>query len=384
MDFNTKQGLLIPELDALILCSKRFPGDRDISRTIELFECHFNWDLFISLMAEHRLSGPVYMTLSARLKDEVPNHCLNRIKQLHEQNTKNGLRNIREGIIISRSFQEKHIKHIFLKGFCLSQKLYGNPTFRYSGDIDLIIPEDHIIEACQVLESLGYRQSQSQEDLTPEKMTLFTHFFHHLGFTSNTNNTKVELHWKFHTYLNQFSLDFDSAHNQRSDMCIGSLALPVLNEYHTLIYLFLHGAGHFWERLFRLKDLIDLLNNSHIETLFIRDMIKRGLSRPLAEMYGLLNTFYEYHIPTPVQAYIRKDKMISRFVAMKRRFYMIPNSPGVNLLTYIHDFLLIKNIRYRVNYIRSILLIKYHKNKFNPQTESIFLGLVKKKYMAKS
>ena len=52
--------------------------------------------------------------------------------------------------------QAAGIPFIPLKGFLLSHRIYGDPTYRITGDIDLLVSQDQAHQAIQVLLQKGF------------------------------------------------------------------------------------------------------------------------------------------------------------------------------------------------------------------------------------
>lgn len=370
-----------PEMKALILCSHSIPTPVDIKTIKRLIRKKFNWEFFISLMKEHRFCGPVYKTFNDTLKEVLPVNVHQQIKGHHLNNIKKSLKKISASISISSAFKENDIDHLFLKGLCLSNRLYNNPGFRYSGDIDLIVPEKKIDVAGRILESHGYRQVQSEETLSKCKMELFKKTHHHLKYKSNKTKTEIELHWRFSPVKEAFPISFEEAWSKKHYSRINGYDLPVPVENHTLLHLFFHGSKHTWSRLFWLKDIVDFLSNTNEfdTTLFFQDAKKYNLLRPVSEGFYLSNLYYGIEIPDQIRSYSQKEWQLKGAIKSITYLHQAQSGPLPILISHLHGLFLLKSNKYKYSYIKKIVLAKKYKHLFNPNHKSALLKSLRKK-----
>lgn len=371
----------IPEMRAMLLCSKLKPEADDIKTILTLFSPSFDWDRFIILMQEHRLFPPVYETLKNHLKDKVPADAYKRIEIIRKKNLHKCLTNIAVAVKISRLFNENDIDHLFLKGICLSQLLYGHPCSRYAGDIDLIVSEHMFDKAITLFEEKGYEQVQSETRLTPENKGVFLDGTHHLSFQCPDSRTKIELHFRFHNVSGYYPMDFAQAWKQKLHITINGYDLPVMSDHHTLINLSLHGSGHFWTRLFWLKDISDYFRvyRSTNEYQFFDAMSAKGLSRPAAEMLYFLNIFFGHNIPEEARRAIKNDWFLRLAPRIMDYILKYPQRPLTLIFKHFHGIFTHQDIRFNLEKIKIIILSKYHKKTYNPKDKSRLLKSIAKR-----
>ncbi|URZ18167.1 nucleotidyltransferase family protein [Clostridium felsineum] len=60
---------------------------------------------------------------------------------------------------ISKIAQERGIKLVFLKGYCLSEDIFNPPEMRESNDMDILVDYDDINDALKIFEEVGYTYS---------------------------------------------------------------------------------------------------------------------------------------------------------------------------------------------------------------------------------
>lgn len=371
----------IKEMKAMLLCSKTKPSVEDIEIIIDLFGTSFDWYRFIILVKEHRLIPPVYETLRNYLRSYIPTDIYKKIESLRKKNLHQCLTNISAAVKVSRLLNENDIEHLFLKGFSLSLTLYAHPCSRYSGDIDLIVHESMFEKTSTLFGNSGYKQIQSEVELTDENKDLFLSWSHHLAYRCPDTNSKIELHFRFHNVSDFYPMDFTKAWEQKRHINLNGHNLPVLGVHHTLVNLTLHGAGHFWFRLFWLKDISDFfrVHNTTDERLFFDTMTSMNLSRPTAEMLYFLNIFFGNSLPPKARSAIKKDWFLNLAPRIMGHSLKYPKRPSTLILTYFHGIFVHQNFRFNLEKIKKILSTKYHKKKYNPKDKSRLLGSITKR-----
>jgi hypothetical protein len=92
------------------------------------------------------------------------------------------------GARVSAALRKAGIRHVVIKGPLQQQSLYGSPTVRPSGDVDVLIDGPDRVRACRVLEALGYRRAEAR---------LSAWWVRHLGeehFVRGAGEPTVDLH----------------------------------------------------------------------------------------------------------------------------------------------------------------------------------------------
>lgn len=381
MKLSAIQAVEIPEMKAMLLCSKLKPSAEDIKTITALVGKSFDWNRFIILIKEHKLFPPVYETLKNHFKDNVPADVYKRVEALRKKNLHKCLTNMAAAVKVSGLLYENDIDHLFLKGFCLSQMLYGHPCSRYAGDIDLIVDEHMFDKSVALFEEKGYQQIQSDTELTPENKGLFLSLTHHLAFKCPDTYAKIELHFRFHTISNYYPMDFAEAWKQKRHVTINGYGFPVLGERHALKNLTLHGSSHFWSRLFWLKDISDYfrMNRATDEQMFYNVMCADDLSRPTSEMLYFSNTIYGNDLPGNVLRDIESDWFLSVAPFMMNYTLIHPKHPLTIIFNYFHKIFDHRNIRYNLKKIKHIFSMKYYKKKYNPEDKSMLLKAIAKR-----
>ena len=148
-----------------------------------------------------------------------------------------------------RTMEEAGVPVLVLKGSGVAE-LYPVPEMRKSGDVDVLIPEDKLEAATELLKKKNFLVKHSQ------------HANHHLAFSS-VDGIDLELHTMLaepfrdsgiNRVMDRLVPDYFEKREYRD--CMG-VSLPVPAEPHQALQLLLHMLQHFLRAGFGLKLLCD-------------------------------------------------------------------------------------------------------------------------------
>jgi len=93
---------------------------------------------------------------------------------------------IEEAHAISKMFTDASIQHAIVKGFVLSNLIYGDYLVRQFGDIDFMVSEIDIVSACYKMESAGYYE-EFLNDIETSGLTL-TDYHKNMWYSGDIND----------------------------------------------------------------------------------------------------------------------------------------------------------------------------------------------------
>ena len=207
-----------------------------------------------------------YMLLYPLLKNETDVEFAEKINYLIKKSTFSSYKQAMCAKQISDLFEKEKVKHQLLKGAVI-KNIYPSPVMRQMSDIDVVVFDETLNRAAEVLEKSGYINHGLIK--------------HHMIFTSPTG-VMVEIHWclydqnaDYGQYL--YFNEFRSAHEK------GLLYTYKFGEEDFYIYMIAHMAKHFFENGCGIRNLVDIyvytkyyyakLNWSYIE----KELKKCGL-----------------------------------------------------------------------------------------------------------
>ncbi|MBX9634533.1 MAG: nucleotidyltransferase family protein [Magnetospirillum sp.] len=222
----------------------------------QALEGDVDWDQLVVGAKRHRLVVPLINSLRmGGFCGRVPADCLHALNQLRGGQVALALQ--RAGLVVrmAAAFRQAGVEALFLKGPVLSQRLYGRPEVRGSGDVDVLVRPEHVERARLVLSAL---------DVVVERDAgtgLNRFVYHEDGFRDARTGIWVELHRRLSANPYAVPLDFDALWQARSHVSIVGEAVAVLSTGHEALFLIVHGAGHGWQRLRWLTDMAVLLRS---------------------------------------------------------------------------------------------------------------------------
>jgi hypothetical protein len=150
---------------------------------------------------------------------------------------------------IAKTFGDKHIPMIALKGPALAQQLYGDVALKASLDLDVFIDVADYKLAVKTLVGIGFENAEVPGNLNQRQETYLINNFHHIGFVHGATKVRLELHWALHTNKYTVGYTFEELYQQSGTVLLAGVAVNVPGELHQCIYLMFHGSTHQWKRL---------------------------------------------------------------------------------------------------------------------------------------
>lgn len=233
---------------AVACCRQLFAEDADAA--LRELARQVDGERFVALTRRHRIQGLAAQALRGQ-GDMLPVGVAAILVADARAIAAEGLRTAAQCRLLLEHFQAAGVDLLFLKGGVVGQLAYGNPLAKMSWDIDLLVAEEAIPAAGQVLARLGYT-APPVRDL--QKW--------HRTFKESTwvpaGGAPVELHSRLADNRGLIrNIGLQSA-RQWVELLPG-LALPTLADDELAIYLAVHGASSAWFRLKWIADFAGVL-----------------------------------------------------------------------------------------------------------------------------
>tara|TARA_B100000989_G_C19531012_1_gene469879 strand:- start:3791 stop:4792 length:1002 start_codon:yes stop_codon:yes gene_type:complete len=112
----------------------------------------------LNLMSQHLMLPTLYFNIKKKKYQKYfPEDFIKFLKQIFEENKKRNALLIKEAHLISNLLNENNIKYCFIKGMAyMLSGLYTDSGERMVGDIDILVQEDELKRAHQLLSDFGY------------------------------------------------------------------------------------------------------------------------------------------------------------------------------------------------------------------------------------
>ncbi|OPH48002.1 hypothetical protein BC351_39120 [Paenibacillus ferrarius] len=311
MSANFEQRVII------LLLQPMLPLDEE-QELIQLLKTHGDWSAIIGKLIVYRSVGIAYKRLEYMLtkmdiKEFAYKKIYNILKDMYRVQFIRLSEQAKQVYEIAEAFEKAGVRYSVLKGLALAAGLYQDLGSRSSNDMDVMVHPDELEDALHVLRECGYIQGElnilkdviepaSRRDVVTRPMVSHEVIPFQKKVENNPFMTKHEVDL-------QFSIDLMTSN--RTDVAVDEfLSRRILIEtkegaFHSLSWEdhFLFLCVHFYKEastdyalklyndlsLYKLCDLIYLLNSTHIE------LIKHKIMNRAKE-YGLEKAvFYAMH-----------------------------------------------------------------------------------------
>jgi Uncharacterised nucleotidyltransferase len=150
---------------------------------------------------------------------------------------------------VSEALDVAGIRHIAFKGPSTAIRSYGDLGLRPFLDVDVLVEEEDLEEACAVIEGCGFKIAEGLDASQVDRMS-GKHLSHARGAI------RLELHWKLSVFPGMIrSTHFEDCWRRRKYFKVGPVDVPCLGRSDTLFHAAIHGTGHAFLCLKWLADL---------------------------------------------------------------------------------------------------------------------------------
>lgn len=267
-------------------------------------EENFDWQKFLAFVSKNRLDT---LVSAGAAKLPQKSEALLQLKEQSAGLTRNTLLQIQALAYLAADFQSAGIPLLSMKGPLLAAEIYGDPSLRYSGDLDILVSEDDFEKAKTRLLAMGYTQYVSPLHRTERQRRISKESGEEMHEVFIKDGLCVELHWKISF---RYPISFEELWQNRQEQLLLGQKVYCLGPHDNLIYLICHAAGHGYARLRWLTDLYELFRKNPINyTELFLDMVQREAETFLLETLLLLYLIPAFKMPVIANDYFsfRRD-----------------------------------------------------------------------------
>lgn len=266
----------------------------------------FDWEYFLQLSAEHRLTPLVFRCLSA--EDSVPSSTLADLESRTRWITYQNLNMVRTLQRVFELFEAHDIRALPYKGPSLAVAVHDDITFRGSADLDVLLRKEDVLRTMDLLLANGF---QPKNQLTAREKRVSLRSSRHLSVISE-DDIKIELHWRVTRGHFPFDVDFDQMWASRGSIDIAGGTLPMISPDFLVVLLAVHGNHHCWTQLAWLCDFAGMVSAFDYDWLeVLRVASRHGGERMLLVSIQLVHDLVGVEIPPVVQRRIGSDPLVA-------------------------------------------------------------------------
>jgi hypothetical protein len=236
------------EFDVLCLVAQPRPDYRRIATALK---DDIDWAILLSLAAAHLVRPQLIDALSKLDWIGVPTETKRSLFDFLQLHKMRSLLAAGELINVSRELSQNDVRFATFKGISLAIGLHGDLSLREFDDIDLIVEEEQIASAENVLGSLGYQPILGSSAfraafLSYQRQAMFVR--------QNNPSLAVDLHWDFAGMSVPFPISSSEIWSNLDQIDIGGRLVPTLGRVDLGLLLAGHGAKEGWRRLAWVSD----------------------------------------------------------------------------------------------------------------------------------
>ena len=254
---------------------------------------------FTALVTRHRVGAWLQQDLPLAVRERLPVPVREHLREAASRTARLAMVRASELVRIARLFRTAGIPFLSIKGPLLARSLYGELGGRHAGDLDLLIPEGRLAEADVALRGTGCRRSQPDFDPSPRQWREYQRLKHEFEYFNDATQVRIEVEWRLEGLGPPLFDDWLKAGIREN---LGGTELTRLPADTEALYLFVHGAGHEWFRLFWLVDVARLLLRESVDwSQVMRQARARGVERAVWQGARLAELLLGVALPEPLR-----------------------------------------------------------------------------------
>ena len=249
----------------LVLACLRWPEEACDAECIRsLARRPIVWGRLLEIVAHHKVGPLFFFNLKRFAPGYMPEEFEASLRADVLANEENCRRRTRHLVTLTRLFREQAIRFRVFKGIPLAIEAFQDVALRDAGDIDLLVAQEDLFAAGEVLRAEGYVRFEPQGRLTPRRLQSYLAHQKDFSYMHPTAGIVIDLHWRL--FRNAF-LPANAGLNEVGEdwVDVEGEKIPILPACRSLLYLCVHGAFDGWLRLKWLADIGALLHTMTVD-----------------------------------------------------------------------------------------------------------------------
>jgi len=317
--------------DELLLCCARTYMDSETTKCIkELLGKTLDWQYLLHNAFHHGIMQLLYWQLKETYPEAVPKDKMNQLKKNFKANSKCNLFLTVKLLKLLNLFKENNIIAIPYKGPIQAALAYGDPLLRQSSDLDILLREQDVLEAKELLVSQGYRPVPN---LTKNQEIVLLKYLLEHTFIHNEDRIVIDVHWRIAPKYFMFPIDYEKLWERLKPISLLGREVMTFSPEDLLLILCIHGIRNSWEYLYLICDIAKLIHvYQEMDWNWVLSKSKRfGNKRFLFLGLYLANDILGSKIPKKILQKVKTDKVVASVAShvYKRLFCETCNSPNI-------------------------------------------------------
>ena len=321
---------LSPAFRLLLACARHPLTAKDLAHLRACLALNIDWTDFLDLVERHRVHPQVLASLNIVASSSLPVFVREALTERVRHQTRHTFGMLKDLVTLVPALEAAGIPVFVLKGPPLSQLLFQDLAFRYSKDLDLLIPPSHFAQALALLEGMGCVRTMPKGPMSARQFRRVCAVSNHLVLeTASGTMLELHLHADHEFGLPEFLYDVMRV---PAYVSLGNVPIPMPPMDSLLTYLCIHGCRHHWSRLKWLCDIQVLLTHSGDMDweIWIQNVRSLRLERIVAETLAMVTHFLEAPLPRPLVDFVCEIHMPRRFLGITLREFITRGEVSAN------------------------------------------------------
>jgi Uncharacterised nucleotidyltransferase len=245
-----------PEKRLLVLCARTEGSPEVESQIRDLLERRLDWEYLLEEATEHSITPLLDRQLRAIAPGAVPEKAREKLKGACRANAVRCLFLSAELAKVLEAFRGAELVAIPYKGPVLAVQAYGDVTLRDFDDLDIILRQEDMPKADELMRAMGYRprfdcilSSRASAWMVPGEYK----------YIDAGRRAIVELHTELTLRHFPRAPRLEDLAKQLVSVPCGGVQIPTFSPDDGLPILCVHGAKDFWERIVWVADIAELV-----------------------------------------------------------------------------------------------------------------------------
>src|SRR6516165_7608363 len=308
------------EFQLLLYCARSEPASGPIKRLVD--QSAIDWGKLLALADQHRVRPLLLQSLKVVCWDAVPPSIRLELEGFCKSNAQKNLLLALELLRLLRRFNENEVPVAAFKGPILAEAVYGDLSLREFCDLDLLIREQDLTKAEDILLACGYAAQFPDRDYR----TAFLSY--HGQYAFRRGQSDLDLHWQFSQDGVVFPLQAAEVWPRLTGETVAGRTVPSLAHDDLALFLAAHGTKEGWRRLLWLCDFAEFLRRyQDLDWIAILERAQRGhSSRQLLLAIELAATMLDAPAPAELLNQARNSSAVQS-LARRARERMLLTAP---------------------------------------------------------
>lgn len=319
------------EFQLLLYCARSRPKAELVR---DLVNKDIDWQILLKLATQHCVRPMVLRTLKLACWEAVPQNIQSELTLFNMANAQRNLLFTGELLRLLDLFKQNAVPIAAFKGPLLALSVYGDITLREFSDLDVIVQEEDLAKAEDILIACGYNADFVDRDYR----SAFLSYQGQYAFRHPNTGISVDLHWKLASKGVVFPLQVAEIWSRLEAVTIAHRSVPTLSRDDLALFLVAHGTKEGWRSLNWLCDFAEFLHKyQDIDWVAILDRAQRTHSlRPLLLAIVLSSALLDAPTPAALKEKARKNEAVQA-LAEKAKLRMLRSAPTQEFVEFLSD-----------------------------------------------